>query len=190
MYVGYPGLALWIAWDAERLAAALGRRPARAVALGALVAWAAWRLPARQIWPASPQHRGPSACLLELRSQGMRLVAAGEAPQPRPGSRAQRDQAVREARLFVNAVLWQQSREPYEPSRCTGRLSRRPSPGSVALLETSEQFPGRGLYLVDACGGRLRERLLAPRCGALPVAPPARQAPRRSVPPPTSPSSG
>ena len=189
LYVSYPGLALWIAWDAERLATAVGRRPSRAVVLGALVAWAGWRLPARQIWPASPQHRGPSACLLELRSQGMRLVEAREARESRRGRRAQRDPAVREARFFVNAVLWQQSREPDALSRCTGRLSRRPGTGSVALLKASHESPERGLYLIDACGGRLRERLLAPQCGALPLASPRRRASPR-VPQPAAGGSG
>jgi hypothetical protein len=83
---------------------------------------------------------------------------------------------VREARLFLDAALWRQRREPPSEPSCVGHVVAQPARDSVELLPPHERW-GPGIYLVDACGGRLRERLLAPRCGARPASPPVPRPP-------------
>ena len=88
---------------------------------------------------------------------------------------------VREARLFLDAALWQQKRDPPADPACVGHVVAQPTREAVELLPPHERW-GPGLFLVDACGGRLRERLLAPRCGARPASPAVQGAPAGATP--------
>ncbi|HET6343304.1 MAG TPA: hypothetical protein VFH51_00175, partial [Myxococcota bacterium] len=80
-------------------------------------------------------------------------------------------------RLLMSSLLWRQSRGSPGPGVCRAILVNQISgiPAQAAMLELYRPaWPGDGLWLVDDCDGRLRERLAGPWI-AVPATSPARR---------------
>lgn len=156
-YLSYPGIALLVAVSARRLAA--DRRFVQAALLAAVLLVIAWRLPAERIWPAAAQYRGPAGRLWEIARRDPSIAVS-----PGPGFELprQRDDAGREARLLIRALFWRQAASSGTGS-CQALLvnHRRDAPdwGEVLELHRPTARRGIGLFLVDGCGGRLRDQL-------------------------------
>lgn len=159
-YLSYPGIALLLAVSAHRLAQAVSERSSiRSTLLAASVLVLVWRMPADRVWPAEKQYRGLAARLWEIACRDSRIVVI-----PGPGFQLplRRDDACRETRFFIRSLVWRQSRSSSDPGSCRAILVNHLRDGSersdvVELHRPSQR--GVRVWLVDGCGGRLRERL-------------------------------
>ena len=136
-----------------------GRKALQALQLAAVVAVAAWWLPADCIWPARGEHRTLAARLAEVvrARRGTQVVAVPGLQFPRG------DNADREARFFVRGLLWEQRERLRSGSvGCVVEVVNAPPPSAppagVVLLHRS-RGDGPPLYVVDRCDGQVRDRL-------------------------------
>jgi 4-amino-4-deoxy-L-arabinose transferase-like glycosyltransferase len=163
VYLSYPGIALLLAASADRLAQAVSsRRSAQSALLAAVALAHAGRLPAARVWPAEAQHRGLAGQLWEIAGRDSRIRVVAE---PRFRLPRQRDIEYREARFFVQSLLWRSSREAPAPGSCRAILVSSPpaGPEGAGALQLQPPAPGdSALYLLDDCGGRVREELASP----------------------------
>lgn len=160
-YLSYPGIALLLAVSARSLSE---RKAVQAAVVTACVLVLAWRIPAGAVWPAEGQYRGLTGRLWELASQDPEIVLV---PGPNFQLPRGRDDAYREARLFIRTLLWRQSQ--VSPGPCRAKLvnRRRDAPGVdewdvVELYRPEHRRRGSGLWMIDACDGWLRDQLAAP----------------------------
>ncbi|MFL6197421.1 MAG: ArnT family glycosyltransferase [Thermoanaerobaculia bacterium] len=155
-YMSYPGVALLLAASADRLARAVSGRRSLQSALLALVALGhAARIPVDDVWPARAQVRGLAGRLWEVAEGDPRIqVVAG------PGFELPRQYNIvyREARLFVRFLLWDAHHDA--PGSCRVVLASDPR-GVPAGADALELQPATrrdsALFLIDQCGGRVRE---------------------------------
>ncbi|MEA2561020.1 MAG: hypothetical protein QOH06_2524 [Acidobacteriota bacterium] len=164
-YLSYPGIALLVAVSAQSLSE---RKAIRAAILAACVLALVWRIPAGQVWPAEGQYRGLTGRLWELASNDPEIVVV---PGPRFELPRGRDDAYREARLFIRTLFWKQTQVSPGPDPCRATLVNRlrdiPGPGVdewdvVELHRPESRRRGSGLWMIDACNGWLRDQLAAP----------------------------
>lgn len=162
-YMSYPGIALLLAVSGDRLARAVSRRQSVQTALLAAIALVhAGRIPSGLVWPAQAQYRGLAGRLWEIASRDSRIqVVAG----PRFRIPRQHDIRYREARLFVRFLLWESSRNEPRPGSCRAILLSSPRAvpaGGDALELQPATRRDTALFLLDECGGRVRDRILSP----------------------------
>ena len=164
-YLSYPGIALLLAVSGDRLARAVsGRRSVQTALLASVALVHAARIPADAVWPAKAQYRGLVGRLWEVADGDSRIRVV---PGPRFRLPRQHDIRYREARLYVRFLL-RKSREAPAPGLCRAILSTSPRavPAGLEGIEALQlQPPTRrdtALFLVDDCGGRVRERVLGP----------------------------
>jgi 4-amino-4-deoxy-L-arabinose transferase-like glycosyltransferase len=162
-YLSYPGIALLVAVSAQSLSE---RKAVQAALLAACVLALAWRIPAREVWPAEVHYRGLTGRLWEIAMHEPEMVVA-----PGPGFELPRgrDDAYREARLFIRMLFWKQSRTSPGPDPCRATLVNRlrDVPGVeawdvVELHRPESRRKGSGLWMIDGCNGWLRDQLAAP----------------------------
>ncbi|HET9210507.1 MAG TPA: glycosyltransferase family 39 protein [Thermoanaerobaculia bacterium] len=162
-YLSYPGIALLLAASADRLARAVSSRSSVQLALLLAVALAqAARIPIERVWPARAQYRGLPGRLWEV-ARGdprIRVVAGPDFELPRS-----RDIAYREARLFVKILLWKSSRDAPAPGSCQVILVSD-LPAGLETAEALQLQPAThwssALYLLDKCGGEVRQEIAGP----------------------------
>ena len=159
-YLSYPGIALLVAVSAQSLSE---RKAVRAAVLAACVLALAWRIPVREVWPEEGQYRGLTGRLWEIASQDPGIVVA---PGPRFELPRGRDDAYREARLFIRTLFWKRSRSSPGPDPCRATLVNRlrdmPRVEAWDVLELhrpENRRRGSGLWMIDECNGWLREQL-------------------------------
>lgn len=163
-YLSYPGIALLVAVSAQSLSE---RKAVRAAILAACVLVLAWRVPAREVWPAEGRYRGLTGRLWEIASQDPEIVVV---PGPKFELPRGRDDAYREARLFIRTLFWKQSQTSPGPDPCRATLVNRlrDMPGVVEEWDVVElhrpenRRRGSGLWMIDACNGWLRDQLVPP----------------------------
>jgi len=162
-YLSYPGIALLAAVSAQSLSE---RKAVQAAVLAACVLALALRIPAGEVWPAEVQYRGLTGRLWEVAMRDPEIVVV---PGPRFELPRGRDDAYREARLFIRTLFWKQSRTSPGPDPCRATLVNRPRdmPGVeewdvVELHRPESRRRGSGLWMIDACNGWLRDQLAAP----------------------------
>ncbi|HVG06394.1 MAG TPA: glycosyltransferase family 39 protein [Thermoanaerobaculia bacterium] len=162
-YLSYPGIALLIAVSAQSLSE---RKAIQAAILAACVLALAWRVPAGDVWPAQARYRGLTGRLWELASKDPDIVVV---PGPNFELPRGRDDAYREARLFIRTLFWKQTQVSPGPDPCRATLvnRRRDMPGVeewdvVELHRPESRRRGSGLWMIDACNGWLRDQLAAP----------------------------
>jgi 4-amino-4-deoxy-L-arabinose transferase-like glycosyltransferase len=160
-YTSYPGMALFLAVSGDRLARAVsGRRSVQSALLAAVALVHAARIPADLVWPEEPQRRGLVGRLWDVTSRDSRVRVV---PGPHFRLPRQHDIRYREARLFVRFLFWKSSREEPKPGSCEAVLVSSPKalPERVDALQlqpaTRRDTP---IYLLDGCGGRVREQIL------------------------------
>jgi 4-amino-4-deoxy-L-arabinose transferase-like glycosyltransferase len=156
-FLSYPGIALLLAWSAQRLARAVsGRRAVQAALLATSLLVLAWWLPVHLIWPAQAGYRGLPGRLWEIASHDPEIeVVAG------PGFKFLRQNvdADRESRLFLRMLFWRGAVSP-DPCRVTlvNRLPAGTEPEDALVLYRPARR-GPGIWLVDGCNGWLVEQL-------------------------------
>jgi hypothetical protein len=164
-YLSYPGMALLIAVSAQSLSE---RKAVRAAVLAACVLAFVWRIPAEKVWPEEARYRGLTGRLWEIASKDPEIVVV---PGPRFELPRGRDDAYREARLFIRTLFWKQTQVSPGPDPCRATLVNRlrdiPGPGVdewdvVELHRPESRRRGSGLWMIDACDGWLRDQLAAP----------------------------
>ena len=158
-YLSYPGIALLIAVSALSLSE---RKAVQAAVLAACVLVLALRIPTEG-WPEKPQYRGLTGQLWELASNDPEIVVV---PGPKFELPRGRDDAYREARLFIRTLIWKQTQTSPGPDPCRATLVNRlrDMPGTdewnvVELFRPENRRKGFGLWLVDDCEGWLRDQL-------------------------------
>lgn len=162
-YMSYPGISLLLAASADRLAQAAARRRSVQTALLAGVALLhASRIPNDLVWPKEAQYRGFAGRLWEIAHHDSRIRVV---PGPRFQLPRQHDIRYREGRLFVRFLFWDSAERKPIPGSCRATLFSSPKaiPQGVDALEI--QRPTRRdspLYLMDDCGGRVRDQVLSP----------------------------
>lgn len=158
-YLSYPGMALLLAVSARRLAqAAADRPPVQAALLAATVLLLVWRLPVDSLWPAEPQYRSLTGRFWEIVRRDQVAVVPGEGFH----FFCRQDDHCREARLLIRALLFEQHGSSRGQGSCRALLvnHRRDVLERRTVLTLSKPTRGNaGLFLVDQCGGRLREEL-------------------------------
>ena len=155
-YLSYPGIALLLAVSARSLSK---------VAIPAALVLLAWWIPFQRVWPSEARYRGLTGRLWEIASQDPAVVLV-EGPKfelPRG-----RDDAYREARLYIRALTYRQSERsaPSDPCRAILVNRRRDARGAEDIVELHRppnRRQGVGLWLVDGCDGWLREQLTGER---------------------------
>lgn len=163
-YLSYPGIALLVAVSARLLAQAVSdRRSVQAALLAAtilVVAWRVWRMPFDIVWPAEARYHGIVGRLWEIARDDPDIVLV---PGPSFELPRQREDAGREARLYIRTLFWLQSGRPTGPDACRAVLVNRrrdaPSQGNVLELYRPMRKRGTALLLVDDCDGWLFEQL-------------------------------
>jgi 4-amino-4-deoxy-L-arabinose transferase-like glycosyltransferase len=159
-YMSYPGIALLLAVSGDRLARAVsGRRSVQTALLAAIPLVHAGRIPAGSVWPAEGQYRGLAGRLWEVADHDSRIRVV-----PGPGFQLPRqyDLDYREARLFVRLLFWRSSRDRPAPGSCRAALASSPEdiPEGVDALELQPATRrDSALFLLDDCGGKVREQL-------------------------------
>ncbi len=163
-YLSYPGIALLVAVSARLLAQAVSdRRSVQATFLAAavlVVAWRAWRTPFDLVWPAEAQYHGITGRLWEIARDDPDIVLV-----PGPGFELarQREEAGREARLYLRTLFWLQSGRSTGPDACRAVLvnRRRDAPVRQGVLELYRPVRKRGtaILMADDCDGWLLEQL-------------------------------
>lgn len=160
-YLSYPGIALLVAVSARLLAQAVsGRRSVQAALLAAAVLVPAWRMPYGLVWPPEPQYQGLTGRLWEIARDDPDVVVV-----PGPGFELsrQREDAGREARLYIRTLYWLQSGRATGPEACRAVLvnRRRDAPDKEELLELYRPVRRRGvpILMADDCNGWLFEQL-------------------------------
>jgi len=163
-YLSHPGIALLLAVSADRLARGVSNRPLvrSAVPAGCLAVCALW-LPMARIWPADMQSRGPAGRLWEATRRDLPVAVIA-----RPGFQRPRrhDDAYREALLYLRLLAARPAPPAAGPGACRAILvnhrgDRGDAPAGAEVIEliAPRKRSGLGIFLIDACGGRLRERL-------------------------------
>ncbi len=159
-YLSYPGIALLVAVSAQSLSE---RKAVQAAMLAACVLVLAWRIPAGEVWPREAQYRGLTGRLWELASKDSDIVVV---PGPRFELPRGRDDAYREARLFIRTLFWKQTQVSpgADPCRATLVNRLRDMPGAeewdvLELHRPENRRRGSGLWMIDGCNGWLREQL-------------------------------
>jgi 4-amino-4-deoxy-L-arabinose transferase-like glycosyltransferase len=162
-YLSYPGIALLLAVSAKSLSE---RKAVQAALLAVCVLALAWRIPAGEVWIEEPQYRGLTGRLWEIASLDPEIVVV---PGPRFELPRGRDDAYREARLYIRTLFWKQSQTSPGPDPCRATLVNRlrDMPGAekwdvVELHRPESRRRGSGLWLIDACEGWLRDQLAPP----------------------------
>jgi 4-amino-4-deoxy-L-arabinose transferase-like glycosyltransferase len=162
-YTSYPGIALLLAVSADRLAQAVsGRRAVQSALLAAIALVHAGRIPVDRVWPAEAQYHGLAGRLWEIASRDsrIRVVAGPHFRLPR-----QIDIRYREARLYVRFLFWKSSRDAPAPGSCrvilVSSLEAIPA-GTDALQLQPPTRRDTPLFLIDDCGGKVRDQLLGP----------------------------
>lgn len=159
-YLSYPGIALLLAVSAQSLSE---RKAVRTAVLAACVLLIAWRIPAAEAWPEEPRYRGLTGRLWEIAMKDPEIVVV-----PGPGFELPRgrDDAYREARLFIRMLFLKQSRSSSDPDPCRATLVNRlrdmPRVEEWDVLELhrpENRRRGSGLWMIDECNGWLREQL-------------------------------
>ena len=159
-YLSYPGIALLVAVSAQSLSQ---RKSVQGAILAACVLALAWRLPTQEVWPAEGRYRGLTGRLWEIASRDPEIVV-----DPGPGFELPRgrDDAYREARLFIRMLFWKQRQTSPGQDPCRALLVNRPRdmPGVaewdvVELHRPENRRRGSGLWMIDACDGWLRDQL-------------------------------
>ncbi|HTG33242.1 MAG TPA: glycosyltransferase family 39 protein [Thermoanaerobaculia bacterium] len=159
-YLSYPGIALLLAVSGDRLARAVsGRRSVQAALLAAIPLIHAGRIPAGSVWPAEGRYRGLAGRLWEVADHDSRIRVV-----PGPGFQLPRqyDIEYREARLFVRLLFWRSSRDRPEPGSCRATLVRslQDVPEGLDALELQPATRrDAALFLIDDCGGKVREQV-------------------------------
>lgn len=160
-YLSYPGIALLLAVSARSLSE---RKAVQAALLAACILALGWRIPAGEVWPEEPRYRGLTGRLWEIASRDPEIVVV---PGPNFELARGRDDAYREARLFIRTLFWKQSQVSPGPDPCRATLVNRlrDMPGVeewdvVELHRPESRRRGSGLWLVDACEGWLRNQLV------------------------------
>lgn len=163
-YLSYPGIALLVAVSARLLVQAVSeRRSVQAALLAAVllvVAWRAWRMPLDLVWPAEAKYHGLAGRLWEIAREDLDIVLVSG-----PGFELsrQREDAGREARLYLRTLFWLQSGRPTGPDACRAVLvnRRRDAPSRQGIVELYRPVRKRGtpLLLADDCDGWLVEQL-------------------------------
>ncbi|HEX6864145.1 MAG TPA: hypothetical protein VF414_15055, partial [Thermoanaerobaculia bacterium] len=112
------------------------------------------------------RYRGLTGRLWEIASRDPEIVVV---PGPKFELPRGRDDAYREARLFIRTLFWKQSRTSPGPDPCRATLVNRlrDMPGAekwdvVELHRPESRRRGSGLWLIDACDGWLRDQLVPP----------------------------
>ncbi|MFP5287438.1 MAG: ArnT family glycosyltransferase [Thermoanaerobaculia bacterium] len=159
-YLSYPGTALLLAVSARSLSE---RKAVQAAVLAICVLLLAWRLPVQEAWPEEPQYRGLTGRLWEIAMKDPEIVVV---PGPRFELPRGRDDAYREARLFLRTLFWKQSQSSPGPDPCRATLVNRlrDMPGVdewdvIELHRAESRRHGSGLWMIDACDGWLRDQL-------------------------------
>ncbi|HWN43180.1 MAG TPA: glycosyltransferase family 39 protein [Thermoanaerobaculia bacterium] len=162
-YLSYPGIALLLAVSAQSLSE---RKSVQAAMLAACVLALAWRIPAGEVWPAEARFRGLTGRLWELASRDPEIVVV---PGPKFELPRGRDDAYREARLFIRTLFWKQTQVSPSPDPCRATLVNRlrDMPGAeewdvLELHRPENRRRGSGLWMIDGCNGWLREQLAQP----------------------------
>jgi 4-amino-4-deoxy-L-arabinose transferase-like glycosyltransferase len=161
-YASYSGIALLLAVSADRLAQAVSSRSSFQSALLAAVALVhAARIPTDRVWPAEAQYRGLAGQLWEIASRDsrVRVVAGPQFRLPR-----QYDLRYREARLYVRFLFWESSRDAPAPDSCRAVLVNSLEaipPGTDALQLQPPTRRDSPLFLLDDCGGKVRDQILS-----------------------------
>jgi 4-amino-4-deoxy-L-arabinose transferase-like glycosyltransferase len=162
-YMSYPGIALLLAVSGDRLARAVsGRQSVQSALLAGVALVHAGRIPSGLVWPAEAQYRGLAGRLWEIASRDsrIRVVAGPDFRIPR-----QHDIRYREARLFVRFLLWESSRNEPAPGSCQAVLVTSPQiiPGGTETLQLQPATRrDTALFLLDECGGKVRDQILSP----------------------------
>lgn len=162
-YLSYPGIALLLALSGDRLARAVsGRRSVQAALLTVIPLIHAGRIPAGSVWPAEGRYRGLAGRLWEVADHDSRIRVV-----PGPGFQLPRqyDLDYREARLFVRLLFWKSSRDRSAPGSCRAALvnSLQEVPEGVDALELQPATRrDAALFLLDDCGGKVREQVSRP----------------------------
>lgn len=159
-YLSYPGIALLVGVSAQSLSE---RKAVQAAILAACVLLVAGWIPAREVWPEEPRHRGLTGRLWEIASRDPEIVVV---PGPGFDLPRGRDDAYREARLFLRMLFWKQRQTSPGPDPCRALLVNRlrDMPGVdewdvVELHRPENRRRGSGLWMIDACDGWLRDQL-------------------------------
>jgi 4-amino-4-deoxy-L-arabinose transferase-like glycosyltransferase len=159
-YLSYPGIALLLAVSAQSLSE---RKAVQTAMLAACVLALAWRIPAGEVWPKEAKYRGLTGRLWELASKDSDIVVV---PGPRFELPRGRDDAYREARLFIRTLFWKQTQVSSGPDPCRATLVNRlrDMPGAeewdvLELHRPENRRRGSGLWMIDGCNGWLREQL-------------------------------
>lgn len=160
-YLSYPGIALLVAVSARLLAQAVSeRRAVQAALMAAVILVPAWRLPRDLVWPAEARYHGLAGRLWEIARSDPDIVLV-----PGPGFELsrQREDAGREARLYLRTLFWLQSGRPTGPEACRAVLvnRRRDAPSRQGIVELYRPARKRGtpLLMADDCNGWLAEQL-------------------------------
>jgi 4-amino-4-deoxy-L-arabinose transferase-like glycosyltransferase len=162
-YLSYPGIALLLAVSGDGLARTVSsRRSVRSALLATVALVHAGRISADKVWPAEGQYRSLAGRLWEVadRDSRIRVVAGPRFQLPR-----QHDIDHREARLFVRLLSWRSSRDRPAPGSCQATLVSSPQdvPEGVDALELQPATRrDTALFLLDDCGGKVREQVSRP----------------------------
>lgn len=163
-YTSYPGMALLLAVSGDRLARTVsGRRSVQSALLAAVALAPAARIPADLVWPEESQRRGLVGRLWDVASRDARIQVV---PGPQFRLPRQHDIRYREARLFVRFLFWESSRDEPAPDSCRAILLSSPKaiPEGVDALQlqpgTRRDTP---IYLLDDCGGKVRDQVILSR---------------------------
>ena len=160
-YTSYPGIALLLAVSGDRLARTVsGRRSVQSALLATVALVHAGRISTGLVWPEETQRRGLVGRLWDVanRDSQIRVVPGPDFRLPR-----QHDIRYREARLFVRFLFWESSGDAPAPGSCRAVLmsSLQAIPQGTDALQL--QPPTRrdtGLYLLDDCGGKVRDQVI------------------------------
>lgn len=160
-YLSYPGIALLVAVSARILAEAVsGRRALHAALLAAVVLMPAWQMPYDLVWPAKAQYHGLMGRLWEIARADPDVVVVNG---PRFELTRQREDAGREARLYIRTLFWLQSGRSTGPDACRAVLvnRRRDAPNKEEVVELYRPARRRGvpILMADDCNGWLFEQL-------------------------------
>lgn len=155
-YLSYPGIALLLAVSARSLPK---------VAVPAALLLLAWWIPFQRVWPAEARYRGLTGRLWEIAREDPAIVLVQGPKFELPRGR---DDAYREARLYIRSLTYRQARReaPSDPCRAVLVNRRRDARGAedvVELHRPPNRRQGVGLWLIDGCDGWLREQLTGER---------------------------
>ena len=160
-YLSYPGIALLLAVSAQSLSERKSVQAADAGSLrpGARVADSGRRGVA---WGGS----GSAASRGGSGRSPARTPRSWWSPGPEFELPRGRDDAYREARLFIRTLFWKQTQTSPGPDPCRATLVNRlrDMPGAeewdvLELHRPENRRRGSGLWMIDGCNGWLREQL-------------------------------